>query len=107
MSEITSTHPEHLQHHFTDEEQQRESAKFGMWVFLLTEILLFGGLFVVFDASLISAEIGGSLYGEFGIRFASMQTFAECLFSAHLGFDDFRMEIKSEIHYKKDPSQVT
>ena len=48
MSEITSTQPEYLQHHFTDEEQQRESAKFGMWVFLLTEILLFGGLFVAY-----------------------------------------------------------
>lgn len=48
MNEMTSAHPKHLQHHFTDEEQQRESAKFGMWVFLLTEILLFGGLFVAY-----------------------------------------------------------
>jgi cytochrome c oxidase subunit 3 len=37
--------PSFLQHHFTDAEQQAESAKLGMWVFLLTEILLFGGLF--------------------------------------------------------------
>jgi len=37
--------PAFLQHHFSDAEQQRESAKLGMWVFLLTEILLFGGLF--------------------------------------------------------------
>ncbi|MCP4686115.1 MAG: cytochrome c oxidase subunit 3 family protein [bacterium] len=35
----------HLQHHFVDSEQQQESAKLGMWIFLLTEILLFGGLF--------------------------------------------------------------
>ena len=48
MTEISTTHPEHLQHHFADEEQQRESAKMGMWVFLLTEILLFGGLFVAY-----------------------------------------------------------
>lgn len=41
-------HPAHLQHHFTDAEQQRESAKLGMWIFLLTEILLFGGLFVAY-----------------------------------------------------------
>lgn len=39
-------HPEHLQHHFSDSQQQHESAKLGMWVFLLTEVLLFGGLFV-------------------------------------------------------------
>jgi cytochrome c oxidase subunit 3 len=43
-----STHPAHVQHHFADSEQQRESAKLGMWVFLLTEILLFGGLFVAY-----------------------------------------------------------
>jgi len=35
----------HVQHHFVDAEQQQESAKLGMWIFLLTEILLFGGLF--------------------------------------------------------------
>ncbi|MCB0281895.1 MAG: cytochrome c oxidase subunit 3 family protein [Calditrichae bacterium] len=41
-------HPKFLQHHFTDAEQQAESAKLGMWIFLLTEILLFGGLFVFY-----------------------------------------------------------
>jgi cytochrome c oxidase subunit 3 len=41
-------HPAHLAHHFSDSEQQRESAKLGMWVFLLTEILLFGGLFCAY-----------------------------------------------------------
>ena len=40
-----STHPAHLQHHFVDSEQQSDAAKLGMWVFLLTEVLLFGGLF--------------------------------------------------------------
>jgi cytochrome c oxidase subunit III len=38
----------HLAHHFGDMEQQRESAKLGMWIFLLTEILLFGGLFTAY-----------------------------------------------------------
>jgi cytochrome c oxidase subunit 3 len=41
-------HPAHLQHHFATAEQQRDSAKFGMWVFLVTEILFFGGLFVAY-----------------------------------------------------------
>ncbi|MFC2170730.1 cytochrome c oxidase subunit 3 family protein [Calditrichota bacterium] len=41
-------HPEFVQHHFTDAEQQRESAKFGMWIFLLTEVLFFGGLFCAY-----------------------------------------------------------
>jgi len=41
----TATPGDHLQHHFADAAQQRESSKFGMWVFLLTEVLFFGGLF--------------------------------------------------------------
>lgn len=40
--------PHFLAHHFTDVEQQRDSAKMGMWIFLLTEVLLFGGLFVAY-----------------------------------------------------------
>jgi cytochrome c oxidase subunit III len=34
-----------LRHHFADMEQQRESATLGMWVFLVTEVMFFGGLF--------------------------------------------------------------
>lgn len=37
-----------LQHHFTTAEQQADAGKIGMWLFLVTEILLFGGLFVGF-----------------------------------------------------------
>ncbi len=42
-------HPRNLAHHFSEPQQQRESAKLGMWIFLLTEILLFGGLFVAYS----------------------------------------------------------
>ena len=44
-------HEEHNpfhQHHFTTMEQQFDTAKIGMWLFLVTEILLFGGLFAGF-----------------------------------------------------------
>ena len=41
-------HPAHLQHHFDTPLQQFDSAKLGMWLFLATEILLFGGLFVAY-----------------------------------------------------------
>ena len=41
-------HPAHLQHHFVSAEQQFESSKLGMWLFLATEILLFGGMFVAY-----------------------------------------------------------
>ena len=42
-----SQHPA-LAHHFDNLEQQTEAASLGMWVFLLTEILFFGGLFLVY-----------------------------------------------------------
>ncbi len=41
-------HDPNLAHHFESIDQQRQSAKLGMWVFLATEILFFGGLFVAY-----------------------------------------------------------
>jgi cytochrome c oxidase subunit 3 len=43
-------HPAHLQHHFHSATQQRAAAKLGMWIFLATEILFFGGLFLGYGA---------------------------------------------------------
>ena len=40
-----TAHPPGLKHHFDDSEQQLESSTLGMWVFLLTEIMFFGGMF--------------------------------------------------------------
>ena len=40
-----AVHPPGLQHHFDDSAQQLESSTLGMWVFLLTEIMFFGGMF--------------------------------------------------------------
>jgi len=40
-------HPK-LQHHFETMEQQKEASTLGMWVFLLTEVLFFGGLFMAY-----------------------------------------------------------
>lgn len=37
-----------LRHHFATLEQQRDSATLGMWLFLVTEILFFGGLFTAY-----------------------------------------------------------
>lgn len=36
--------PQH-RHHFETAQQQREAGSFGMWIFLLTEVMFFGGLF--------------------------------------------------------------
>ncbi len=38
----------HLAHHFDSLQQQFDSAKLGMWIFLVTEILFFGGLFCAY-----------------------------------------------------------
>jgi len=48
VEEEHESHPSHLQHHFVSSEQQFDSAKLGMWLFLITEILLFSGLFVAY-----------------------------------------------------------
>ena len=39
-----------LAHHFDDLEQQHGSARLGMWMFLGTEILFFGGVFAAYTA---------------------------------------------------------
>src|SRR5207247_10292720 len=42
-------HPR-LQHHFQDMRTQQHAVRLGMWLFLATEILLFGGLFCAYSA---------------------------------------------------------
>jgi cytochrome c oxidase subunit 3 len=37
-----------LQHHFDSMEQQKEASALGMWVFLVTELLFFGGLILAY-----------------------------------------------------------
>jgi cytochrome c oxidase subunit 3 len=37
-----------LAHHFDSLDQQKDAATLGMWVFLVTEVLFFGGLFVTY-----------------------------------------------------------
>jgi len=53
MSSHATTAPEvhhhpALQHHFENMEQQREAGTIGMWVFLVTEIMFFGGMFLAY-----------------------------------------------------------
>ncbi len=46
--EHESDHHPALQHHFENMEQQREAGTLGMWVFLVTEIMFFGGMFFAY-----------------------------------------------------------
>jgi cytochrome c oxidase subunit III len=50
----STTVPHHeettLKHHFANDEQQKDASTIGMWVFLVTEIMFFGGLFLAYFA---------------------------------------------------------
>ncbi len=48
VAEQDVTHHPALQHHFENMEQQREAGTLGMWVFLVTEIMFFGGMFLAY-----------------------------------------------------------
>ena len=47
-NETLSRHPPELRHHFDDAAQQLESSTLGMWLFLATEIMFFGGMFCAY-----------------------------------------------------------
>ncbi len=46
MAEISSLS---LREQFASPEQQRDSARLGMWIFLITEMMLFGAMFAAFS----------------------------------------------------------
>jgi cytochrome c oxidase subunit 3 len=50
--------PADLQHHFVSLEQQKDASQLGMWVFLVTEILFFGGLFTAYIVYRWSYPVG-------------------------------------------------
>ncbi|GAB4434565.1 MAG: cytochrome c oxidase subunit 3 [Chloroflexi bacterium OHK40] len=41
-------HGPELRHHFETARQQKEAATLGMWAFLVTEVMLFGGIFMAY-----------------------------------------------------------
>jgi cytochrome c oxidase subunit III len=68
-----ATHVEGLAHHFVSMEQQKEAGMVGMWLFLLTEVMFFGGLFLaytiyrtiypegfLFGSHLLNVPLGGT-----------------------------------------------
>ena len=64
-----------LQHHFQTLEQQHEAATLGMWVFLVTEVMFFGGLlmaYLVYRVWYPEAWAEGSL--ELDIRLGGFNT---------------------------------
>jgi len=45
---LADTTVAYVAHHFDDAEQQKDAASLGMWVFLVTEVMFFGGLFTAY-----------------------------------------------------------
>jgi cytochrome c oxidase subunit 3 len=48
MSDTDLAHAHHHAHHFASADDEFEACKQGMWVFLVTEVLMIGGLFVAY-----------------------------------------------------------
>ncbi len=42
---MSDAHPSYLAHQFDDVEQQKQASTLGIWIFLVTEVMFFGGLF--------------------------------------------------------------
>lgn len=47
-NQTLTTETAHHEHHFVDVDHQLDAAKLGMWVFIVNEILFFGGLFCAY-----------------------------------------------------------
>jgi cytochrome c oxidase subunit 3 len=47
-SQVTTHVSTGVQHHFETAEQQKDASTIGMWVFLVTEVMFFGGLFLAY-----------------------------------------------------------
>jgi cytochrome c oxidase subunit 3 len=72
---VHAPHPPGFKHQFEDMEQQREADSLGMWVFLVTEIMFFGGLFatyIIYRALYLTAFEEGSRL--LNVRFGAANT---------------------------------
>ncbi len=92
---MSHSHPQGLVHHFDDLKQQNEAATLGMWGFLITEILFFGGLITSYivlrglypDAFLYGSHQLDWVLGGVNtlVLLCSSLTMAFAVHTAHLG----------------------
>jgi cytochrome c oxidase subunit 3 len=88
-------HSNELSHQFDDLEQQKAAADLGMWSFLLTEVLFFGGLFLCYavyrwhypEAFIAASEMLDVKLGAVNtfVLLTSSLTMAMAVHSAHQG----------------------
>jgi cytochrome c oxidase subunit III len=92
---LHNPNPTGFAHQFEDLEQQHEAGRLGMWLFLATEILFFGGMFTAYTIyralHLHDFELGSRLLGvQFGatntaVLICSSLTMAMAIRSAQTG----------------------
>ena len=76
-----------VRHHFRTAEQQRDTETLGMWIFLATEVMFFGALFVAFTAYRMYYPQG------FGIGSADMEIVLGSINTAILISSSFTMAL--------------
>ena len=92
---MSDSHPSYLAHQFDDVEQQKQASTMGIWLFLITEIMFFGGLFLgylIYRTSFPHEWVAGSheldiTLGAFNtvVLIFSSLTMAMAVHSAQLG----------------------
>ena len=86
----------HLHHHFDDMEQQRESTLLGMWAFLCTEVMMFGGLmfaYTLYRNYFYSAYVAGSHH--LNITLGTINTFVLLFSSLTMAFAVRNAQLKN------------
>ena len=95
VAEQPAGNPAALLHHFDSAAQQKEASTLGMWAFLITEVMFFGGFFVAyicyrhyyFDAFMAASNTLNIPLGAFNttVLIVSSLTMAMAVHSAQLG----------------------
>jgi cytochrome c oxidase subunit 3 len=68
-------HEPHLAHHFEDRAQQDEAHSLGLWIFLVTEVMFFGGLFLAFTVyHVLYPEAFGIASGRLSVHWGVINT---------------------------------
>lgn len=88
-------------HHFDDLEQQQDAALLGMWAFLATEVLFFGGLFAAYT-------VYRFMYGEaFALASHHMAIWLGALNTGILLASSFTMVLSVHAAQTQSPARLT
>ena len=75
MPELETAHAPHVAHQFETAEQQRDASSLGMWTFLATEVMFFGGLFTGFCVyRFTNPEVFGAASRQLDVMLGTINT---------------------------------